>query len=118
MFADDRDPPLTANLEATDAQKSACFTLKSGKLSYAKVRALTRVATPEAEAKLLEVAMYSTGAQLERLCRGYRIAKSHPTGPHFETAPGAPNGYAYPASRLGDGHLGIRSRPAWPALPS
>ena len=56
------------NLPAIDAA------LKSGKLSYAKVRALTRVATPEAEAKLIEVAMYSTGAQLERLCRGYRTA--------------------------------------------
>jgi len=32
------------------------------------------VATPETEAKLLDAAMYSTGAQLERLCRGYRIA--------------------------------------------
>ena len=54
------------NLPAIDAA------LKSGKLSYAKVRALTRVATPETEAKLLDAAMYSTGAQLERLCRGYR----------------------------------------------
>ena len=52
------------NLPAIDAA------LKSGKLSYAKVRALTRVATPETEAKLLEAALYSTGAQLERLCRG------------------------------------------------
>jgi hypothetical protein len=48
--------------------------LKSGKLSYAKARALTRVATPGTEAKLLEAAMYATGAQLERLCRGYRTA--------------------------------------------
>jgi hypothetical protein len=48
--------------------------LKAGKLSYAKVRALSRVATPETEAKLLEVALYATGAQLERLCRGYRTA--------------------------------------------
>jgi hypothetical protein len=48
--------------------------LKSGKLSYAKVRALTRVATPETEGKLLDAAMYATGAQLERLCRGYRTA--------------------------------------------
>ena len=38
------------------------------------MRALTRVATPETEAKLLDAAMYSTGAQLERLCRGYRTA--------------------------------------------
>jgi hypothetical protein len=49
-------------------------TRESGNLSYAKVRALTRVATPETEAKLLDAAMYSTGAQLERLCRGYRAA--------------------------------------------
>jgi hypothetical protein len=48
--------------------------LKVGKLSYAKVRALTRVATPETDAQLLELAMVATGAQLERLCRGYRGA--------------------------------------------
>jgi len=45
-----------------------------GKLSYAKVRALTRVATPESEARLLEMALVATGAQLERICRGYRSA--------------------------------------------
>jgi hypothetical protein len=56
------------NLPAIDAA------LKSGKLSYAKVRALTRVAIPETEAKLLDAAMYATCAQLERLCRGYRTA--------------------------------------------
>src|SRR5512146_2988519 len=43
-------------------------------LSYAKVRALTRVATPENEAKLLDLALVATGAQLERICRGYRGA--------------------------------------------
>jgi hypothetical protein len=48
--------------------------LRVGKLSYAKARALTRVATPDTEAKLLEVAVVATGAQLERLCRGYRRA--------------------------------------------
>jgi hypothetical protein len=48
--------------------------LKAGLLSYAKVRALTRVATPATEAKLLDVALAATGAQLERLCRGYRTA--------------------------------------------
>ena len=46
--------------------------LRSARLSYAKVRALTRVATPDNEAKLLEMALVATGAQLERLCRGYR----------------------------------------------
>jgi hypothetical protein len=48
--------------------------LATGKLSYAKVRALSRVATPENEAKLLDLALYATGAQLERICRGYRGA--------------------------------------------
>jgi hypothetical protein len=48
--------------------------LRVGKLSYAKARALTRVATPETETKLLEVAAVATGAQLERVCRGYRRA--------------------------------------------
>jgi len=47
--------------------------LRKGVLSYAKVRALTRVGTPENEAKLLRMALLATGAQLERLCRGYRM---------------------------------------------
>jgi hypothetical protein len=41
-------------------------------LSYAKVRALTRVATPQNEGQLLELAMVATAAQLERICRGCR----------------------------------------------
>ena len=46
--------------------------LGSGALSYAKVRALTRVATPQTEGKLLHMAVYATASQLERICRGYR----------------------------------------------
>jgi hypothetical protein len=48
--------------------------LRSATLSYAKVRALTRVATPQTESRLLELALVATAAQLERLCRGYRAA--------------------------------------------
>ena len=55
-----------------------------GKLSYAKVRALTRVATPQNEAQLLELAIFATGAQLERLCRGYRTAQSLDESPSLE----------------------------------
>ena len=58
--------------------------LRSGKLSYAKVRALTRVATPENEARLLETALFATGAQLERLCRGYRTAQAIDEAPSPE----------------------------------
>jgi hypothetical protein len=45
--------------------------LRCGTLSYCKVRAITRVATPANEALLLEDARYATGAQLERICRKY-----------------------------------------------
>ena len=43
-----------------------------GELSYAKVRALTRVATADNEEELLELARALTAAQLERAVRAYR----------------------------------------------
>jgi Domain of unknown function (DUF222)/HNH endonuclease len=42
-----------------------------GELSYSKVRAITRIATPEVEDELVEMARFATAAQLERLVRGY-----------------------------------------------
>jgi hypothetical protein len=42
-----------------------------GELSYAKVRALTRVATPESEEFLLHQATYATASQLDRMLRDY-----------------------------------------------
>ena len=48
--------------------------LARGQLSYSKVRALTRIATPDTEARLLGVALSSTAAQVERLVRGWRQA--------------------------------------------
>src|SRR6516162_7621109 len=44
----------------------------AGRLSYAKVRALTRIATPETEAGLAELAAPMTGNQLERFARAHR----------------------------------------------
>jgi hypothetical protein len=44
----------------------------AGELSYSKVRALTRVASAEAEGELLELARHATAAQLERMLRAYR----------------------------------------------
>ena len=51
-----------------------------GQLSYCKVRALTRAATPATEAGLLEIARHATGAQLEKLVRGYSKALSATLG--------------------------------------
>ena len=45
-----------------------------GRLSYSIVRALTRVATPDNEARLVAVACGATAAQVERLVRGWRQA--------------------------------------------
>jgi hypothetical protein len=46
--------------------------LQRGEISYAKVRALTRIATPATEERLLVVAYHGTAAQVERLVRGWR----------------------------------------------
>ena len=46
--------------------------LARGELSYAKARALTRVATPESEARLLQVARAGTASHVERIVRGWR----------------------------------------------
>ena len=46
--------------------------MRTGTLSYSKVRALIRVASPKLEDQLLEIAQYATAAQLERICRGVR----------------------------------------------
>jgi 5-methylcytosine-specific restriction endonuclease McrA len=46
--------------------------LARGEISYAKVRALTRVATPETEEKLLGVGRAGTAAHVERIVRGWR----------------------------------------------
>jgi len=45
-----------------------------GRLSYCKVRALSRVATPTTEETLVELALGATGAQLERIVRSWRTA--------------------------------------------
>jgi hypothetical protein len=43
-----------------------------GELSYSKVRALSRIATPRNERELVETALHVSAAQLERLVRVYR----------------------------------------------
>src|SRR5919204_1229802 len=43
-----------------------------GEISYAKVRALTRIADSDCEAELLELACQLTASQLERAVRAYR----------------------------------------------
>jgi len=46
--------------------------LERGEVSYAKVRALTRVATPQNEERLLHLAYHATASQVERVARAWR----------------------------------------------
>jgi hypothetical protein len=52
-------------------QISAAF--REGRVSYSKVRAITRVATPENERGFLNIARYGTARQLEQVVRNYRM---------------------------------------------
>ncbi len=60
--------------------------LRKGEISYAKARAMTRVAKPKTETKLLEMAQSSTASQLERICRGVRRAEEDEPGAVKEEA--------------------------------
>ena len=58
-----------------------------GEISYSKVRAMARVATPENEAELLNIARHGTAAHMERLVRAYRrCRKQVESGPEGSTA--------------------------------
>jgi len=46
--------------------------MESGELSFSRVRALTRVATPENEEELLELARHATAAHIEKIVRAWR----------------------------------------------
>lgn len=47
----------------------------AGELSYSKVRALTRVATPKSETDLVEVAKHGTATHVDRIAAGYCQAR-------------------------------------------
>src|SRR4051812_12524244 len=56
--------------------------LRRGEVSYSKVRAMLRVATPDNEVLLLEHAKLMTASQLEKLCRKYALVQRHGEDPH------------------------------------
>jgi hypothetical protein len=57
---------------ALEALPRLARALAHGELSYSKVRALTRVATPETEERLLAVGHAGTASHVERIVRGWR----------------------------------------------
>src|SRR3954467_3329646 len=73
---------VTARDHVRVARKLAEFALiddalRRGELSYSKVRALLRVATPANGALLLDHARLMTASQLEKLCRKYALVQRH-----------------------------------------
>jgi hypothetical protein len=65
-----REKIRVAHALATLPRVSA--TMARGAISYAKVRAITRVATPETESALLDFAQAGTAAHVERFVRAWR----------------------------------------------
>jgi hypothetical protein len=57
---------------ALDALPTLSAAMRRGELSYSKVRALTRIATPANEAELLVFAMAGTASHVEKLVRASR----------------------------------------------
>ena len=81
--------------------------LARGELSYAKVRALTRVATPATEERLLAIGRAGTAEHVERIVRGWRrmdrkAERDEATRQHTSRAL-----HVYPAE---DGTVTIRGR--------
>ena len=56
-----------------------------GEISYSKVRAMTRAATPENEAQLLNIARHGTAEHMERLVRVYRRCRKRAEASPGET---------------------------------
>jgi hypothetical protein len=59
---------------ALEKLPSVSEALRRGEISYSKARAVTRVATPETEQKLLEVARNGSASQVEKIVRAWRRA--------------------------------------------
>ena len=70
-----REKVRTARALESLPKISAAF--GEGRLSYSKVRALTRVATAETEDTLLHIALNGTAAHVERTVRGFRRVKRY-----------------------------------------
>jgi len=81
--------------------------LARGELSYAKVRALTRVATPETEERLLAVGRAGTAEHVERIVRGWRRVDRQAEARETARQHASRALYVYPDS---DGTVLVRGR--------
>ena len=70
----------------------------AGRISYSKVRAITRIAVPETEELLLRWSQWATGAEVERIISAFRRTCRPGDG-----APGPDRDRSYRSRRNGDG---------------
>jgi hypothetical protein len=80
----------------------------NGRLSYAKVRALTRIAAPDCEVALLEFALSATASQTERFCRAWRRVDDDAAGPDPERR--AEVGHSFESWTDDEGYLTLKVR--------
>src|SRR5260221_8682924 len=78
-----------------------CSEFAAGRMSYAKVRALTRIATPATEAGLAEITGPMTAAQWERFAAAHRTASDTEVLAHRAV----PRGGALPAGGAAGGAI-------------
>ena len=78
----------------------------AGRLSYSKVRALTRIAAADCEAALVEFALSATASQTERFCREWRRADDANRG----AAPGEEHHQSFEHWYDDDGFLTLKIR--------
>ena len=72
MTADSTHKDLVRVAHALEELPLTAKEMKKGRLSYTKVRTMTRVATPKTEAELLKYAQAGSAAKLERFVRGWK----------------------------------------------
>ncbi|WP_040338805.1 HNH endonuclease signature motif containing protein [Candidatus Blastococcus massiliensis] len=84
----------------------------AGRLSYSKVRALTRIAEPDCEEMLIEFALAATASQTERFCRQWRQADDAAAGTpgSGRTAREAEDGMTFEHWYDDDGFLTLKVR--------
>ena len=76
----------------------------AGRLTYSKVRAITRIARPQTEADLVHLALSTTAGQLDRVVGQYRAADEHRLSRHGKAA------RAFTWSWQDDGSLTVRGK--------
>jgi len=81
--------------------------LRTGRVSYSKVRAMTRVANPANEEELLNIALSGTASHVESVVRGYRRATE---GQSLEDVQRRQEDRALQIYTDGDGMVIIRAR--------